>query len=145
MKRVLIAYDGSSPAQRALVHATELVRPDDEVTVINVMPEPGISSRLEPPKGLEQQRSVLNEAERLLEVHGIEARTIASTGDVAAEVLAAAQRVAADVIVVARRHGHVPHVLGSISGRIVRGAGCDVLVVHEGPAEGVPGAVGNEA
>jgi nucleotide-binding universal stress UspA family protein len=135
---VLVAYDGSPAARRALEHGADLVRPGDEVSVIHVMREPGISSRLEPPREpLTHQHQVLSEAASLLAGRGIETHTVASTGDVAVEVLAAAERLPADVIVVARRHGHhVPHVLGSISGRIVRGASCDVLVVHPGPARG---------
>ncbi len=101
------------------------------MSVVNVMPEPGLSTRIEPPsKARNQQRHVLDEARRSLAGHGIEARTIAPVGDPATEILAAAEQIGADVIVVARRRGHVFHPLGSISTRLVRSAHCDVLVVH---------------
>ena len=63
-------------------------------------------------------------------------------GDVAAEILTAAERIGADVIVVARHRRHAPHLLSSVSGRIVRSASCDVLVVHEAAPESDPGRPG---
>lgn len=136
MKQVLVAYDGSSPARRALAHAAELARAGDLVSVVNVMPEPGVGARLTPPsEERSRQRHVLDEARDFLARSGVDARTIAPVGDAAREILATAARVGADVIVVARSRGRVPHVLGSISGRLVRSANCDVLVVHEPGAE----------
>jgi nucleotide-binding universal stress UspA family protein len=132
-KQVLLAYDGSPPARRALVHAAELARPGDIVSVVNVMPEPGVSARLDPPSDERlQQQDLLDGARRFLADSEIETRTIAPVGDAATEILAAAQRIGADLIVVARRRTALPHLLGSISGRLVRSADCDVLVVHEG-------------
>ena len=55
---------------------------------------------------------------------------MAPVGDPTTEILAAAQQTGADVIVVARHRAKVPHALGTVSGRIVRRAHCDVLVVH---------------
>jgi nucleotide-binding universal stress UspA family protein len=110
------------------------------------MPEPGISARLEPPtEERHRQRDLLDEAQRLLAGCGIDAGTAAPVGDTATEILAAAMAVGADVIVVARRRGRVPHLLGSISGRIVRSADCDVLVVHEAQAARGPDTASDDA
>jgi nucleotide-binding universal stress UspA family protein len=131
MKPVLVAFDGSTPARRALARAAELALPGDTVTVVNVMPEPGVGAQIEAPiTARNRQWQLLDEAERFLARRGIEARTVAPVGDAATEVLVAAQRIGADVIVVARDRGRVPH-LHSISDRIVRNANCDVLVVHD--------------
>ena len=139
VKRVLVAYDGSAPARRALAHAAELARSGDAVTVVNVMPEPGVGARIEPPTDeRNRQWCLLDEAQRLLADRGIHARTMAPVGDAATEILAAAEVVRADLIVVARHRGHVPHPLGSITSRLVRSASCDVLVVHEASAEPGP-------
>ena len=139
MKQVLVAYDGSVPARRALVHAAELARPGDAVTIVNVMPEPGVGARIEPPVDeRNRQWCLLDEAQRLLAGRGIRARTMAPVGDAATEILAAAEVVSADVIVVARHRGHVPHPLGSITSRLVRSASCDVLAVHQASAEPGP-------
>ena len=131
MKRVLVAYDGSAPSRRALAHAAELARPGDSLTVVNVMPEPGVGARIEPPvKERADQRGLLDEARLFFAERGIDAGTAAPVGDAATEILTAAEGGGADVIVVARRSGRSHHLLGSISGRIVRAAHCDVLVVH---------------
>jgi nucleotide-binding universal stress UspA family protein len=146
VKQVLVAYDGSAPARRALTHAAALVRPGDDVTVVNVMAEPGVGASIEPPtKERNRQWYLLDEAQRFLAGRGIEARTLAVVGDAAKEIVAAAERIGPDVIVVARHRGHVRHLLGSISGRIVRSANCDVLVVHEGHAERGPEAAPRDA
>lgn len=49
MTQVLVAYDGSAPARKALAHAAELALPGGAVTVVNVMREPGVGARLGPP------------------------------------------------------------------------------------------------
>jgi nucleotide-binding universal stress UspA family protein len=136
---MLVAYDGSAPARRALAHAAAFARPGDGVTVVNVMPEPGVGARIEPPiKERGRQRRLLDEAQRFMAERGIEAQTSALVGDTADEVLAAAERIGAEVIVVARHRGRAPHSHRSVSGRIVRAASCDVLVVHA--AEAAPDA-----
>ncbi len=137
VKRTLVAYDGSAAAQRALVHAAELARPGDSVTVVNVMPEPAVGARIEPPiGGRSRQWHLLDEAQRFMAEREIEAHTLAPVGNVASEILAAAEQLEADVIVVARdRARGLPRAHGSISGHIVRAASCDVLVVHAADAE----------
>ena len=137
VKRILVGYDGSLPARRALAHAAELARPDDLVVVVNVMPEPGVSARIEPPTNArEHQRHLLEEAQQYLVGCGIDSRAVASVGHAGAEILAAAERLGADVIVVARRSKRAPHLLGSVSSHIVRSARCDVLVVHAADVDG---------
>ena len=128
---MLVAYDGSAAAQRALAHAGDFAGPADRVTVVNVMPEPSIGAGIGRP-GAQRNRQwqLLDEARRLMARRGIETDSAARVGEPATEVLAAADEVGADVIVVGRRRGKTAHVLGSISGRIVRDASCDVLVVH---------------
>ena len=129
---MLVAYDGSSPGRRALAHAADLARPGDIVSVVNVMPEPGVSAQIEPPREeRDRQRHLLDDAQSFLAGRGVEARTVAPVGDAASEILVTANRLVADVIIVGRRHGRVAHLLGSISSRLVHSANCDVLVVHE--------------
>jgi nucleotide-binding universal stress UspA family protein len=146
VKRLLVAYDGSPAARRALAHAAQLARPQDNLSVVNVMPEPGVSARIQPAsEERHRQRLLLEEAQRLLAASGIEARTIASVGDAATEILATAERLPADLIVVGRHRGRASHLLGSTSSRLVRSATCDVLVVHtaSGP-EATPAPVSHE-
>ena len=133
---MLVDYDGSAAARRALAHAGDFAGPADRVTVVNVMPEPSIGAGIGRP-GAQRNRQwrLLEEARQHMARRGIETDVAARVGEAAAEVLAAADEVGADVIVVGRRRGKTAHVLGSISGRIVRDASCDVLVVHAGESE----------
>ena len=136
MTNVLVAYDASSAARRALEHAADLAHPGDRMTVVNVMHEPGISTKIEPPPERIRQEEILSDADRYLAGRGIDARMLAKVGENAAhEILTAADDVGADVVVVARRRGPTAHALGSTSSHIVRSANCDVLVVHEGSPE----------
>ncbi len=129
---MLVAYDGSEPAKRALARTAELVTSGDRVSVVNVMPEPGVSAQIRPPKELKRQAELLGEAARILANQKIHARLITAIGNAAHEILVVAQQEDADVIILARHSGHqVPRPLGSTSIRVVRHAPCDVLVVHD--------------
>ena len=130
-KRLLVPYDGSPSAHAALRRVAELARRGDEVSVVNVMPEPGVSSRIAPFVEERRRQSVLlEEAARVLSRRGIEARRVAAVGGVVTETLAAAERLGADVIVVGADGRGLGGGVGSPSDRIARRAGCDVLVVR---------------
>jgi nucleotide-binding universal stress UspA family protein len=128
---LLLAYDGSPVAKRALQHAASLVGAGGELAVINVIPAPQfVSSRLETltEADVAQQASILSEAEALLGRHGIEPQLVEAIGDPATEILAGAEQLNADTIVVGRterRH----RARGPLDSRVVRGARADVLVV----------------
>ena len=127
----LVAYDGSAPARHALRRAVELAAPGDVVSVVNVMAEPGVSARIGPPKDRRRQGELLHEAAEYLAGHGIDAQLVPAVGNPAHEIVTAAEQSGADVIVLARHGGRqTPHILGSVTTRVVRDARCDVLVVH---------------
>lgn len=128
---LLLAYDGSAVAKRALRHAATLVGRGGELTVINVIPIQSISSRLETVTDEERSRqaSILGEARAALRRFGIEPELIEAVGDPVTEILAAAEKSNAKTIVVGRsERRHVTH--GSLDSRLVRSARADVLVVH---------------
>jgi nucleotide-binding universal stress UspA family protein len=132
VRNVLVAYDGSEAARRALAHAVDLARPDDRLAVVDVMPDPGVSAAIGPPSEQLRQEQALDDARGFLAERGIDAELLARVGNAASEILAAAEQVDADIVVLGRRRGPGPHLLGSISSHVVRSARCDVLVVHEG-------------
>jgi nucleotide-binding universal stress UspA family protein len=140
-KTILIAYDGSDEARRTLDHAGDLVRVGDRVVLINVMPEPGVSAEIGPPAHeRNHQWQLLEEARRIMAGRDITAETLAPCGDAAAEILAAADDLQPDLIVVAPHPHRAPHLLGTVTGRVVRAATCDVLVVHVADASAGPAA-----
>jgi len=133
---MLVAYDGSVAARRALVHAARFALSGDPVTVVNVMPEPGVGAQIgPPPEARNHQWQLLDDAQQFLAARGIAADTADPVGDAATEILATAKHVGADVIVLAHSRRKVPHVHASTTARVIRGADCDVLVVHASDAE----------
>jgi nucleotide-binding universal stress UspA family protein len=129
---LLLAYDGSPVAKRALRQAAKVVGRGGRLAVINVIPVQSVSSRLETATDAERSRqaSTLREARVALGRFGIEPELIEAVGDPATEILAAAEETKAKTIVVGRsERRHLAH--GSLDSRIVRGArAADVLVVH---------------
>ena len=129
---MIVGYDGSEPAKRALEHAAELVGRHGSVSVIHVIKAQSVSSRWVTVTDKERaaQDRLLRESERVLAHRGVQAEFIAAAGDPAAEILAAAESIGAGVIVIGRRKRLRPRVVRSLSNILVRRAGIDVLVVH---------------
>ena len=126
---LIVAYDGSAEARRALDHAAALAGPGGELTVINVVPAEAVSARLEPVDDTRRarQRAQLEEARTLLERKGLRARTVGATGDPFYEISALARDRGQAVVVVGRRRHLLPG--RSLTSRLARSAPFDVLVV----------------
>jgi nucleotide-binding universal stress UspA family protein len=130
---VLVAYDGSDVARRALEHAADLVGAGGAVSVINVVEAQSVSSRLVTVSDAQRtnQDELLGEAERLLARRNVRANLIRAAGDRSTEILSAARALDADVIVVGRNKQTAPHLVHrSLSSTLARRASADVLVVH---------------
>jgi nucleotide-binding universal stress UspA family protein len=128
---VMVAYDGSSAARRALVHAADIVGRSGTITVVNVIPAQSVSARLETVSDaqLKRQRKILNEARSLLASHGVHSELVAASGHPYTEILEAAERHGAQILVVGRGR-RWRHVLGgSLAIRLASRAHRDVLVV----------------
>jgi len=130
--KILVGYDGSEAARRALVHAAELVGRGGTLGVINVITTQAVSSRLETVRDGErgQQRKLLQEAKMLLGEWEVQMTPVKAVGDPATEIRAAAEESGAGIVVVGRGSGLRRLIHGSVSTRLVRQAPCDVLVVH---------------
>ena len=116
---LIVAYDGSPEARKALDHAAALAGPGGEVTVINVVPARAVSSRLEPLEDTKRarQRAQLQEARALLD----------AAGDPFYEISTLARNRGQVVVIVGRRRHLLPG--RSLTSRLVRRAPFDVLVV----------------
>jgi nucleotide-binding universal stress UspA family protein len=131
---VLVGYDGSEPARRALEHAADLVGRGGSLSVIHVIPTQSLSSRLETVSESERtaQDRLLEESERALARRGVSAELVGAAGDPAMEILAVAESIGAGIIVIGRRRRSTRHLVRtSLSSTLVRRAGTDVLVVHQ--------------
>ena len=130
--KILVGYDGSEMARRALVHAAKLVGRGGTVDVINVITVQPVSARIETLSDRERgrQRKLLQEAKMVLGEWDVGMTPVKAVGDPAAEIRTAATESGAGIVVVGRGSGLRRLIHGSVSTRLVRQAPCDVLVVH---------------
>lgn len=140
-KRILLAYDGSTPGQQALLDCHEIAQwSQSELTLIAVMPLP--LSSLGPEGGvyndtLQQSettryQTILDAGVRRLTDGGLSASGEVVTGDAVQEIVRCAQRIESDLIVVGHKHldGWAARWWrGSVSKTLIEHAPCSVLVV----------------
>ena len=120
-KRIVVGFDGSEGASRALAAALQLRGYGSPITVVSV----GAGGDQDGAAPLDAARH------RLLE-ELVTADYVSRRGDPADELVCAARELDADVIVVGRRRPfeNARAELGSVSAEVVRHAPCDVLVVR---------------
>jgi nucleotide-binding universal stress UspA family protein len=130
MPTVLVAYDGSASAQRALEYAAALATPGGTVAVIHVVPVRGVSSRLETVTAEEsaRQRALLREARAALSRWHGSVVLVPALGDPLEEILTAAADLDASVIVSGRGRNTRTHPHRRLGVRLARRAACDVLL-----------------
>ena len=118
-RNILIGFDGSVAAQRALDVAADLVGYGSQLTVVSV--HDGAS-----------REEVSNAARSHLYRRHVSARYLEPVGEPAEQLLETASAIGADLVVVGRREQNALQrlVLGSVSSKVVRRAQCDVLVVR---------------
>ncbi len=133
--KVLVAYDGSEQARRALDWAAHMAQ-GSTVGVISVAPtlaaSPKIADAVDPTSDTNEHRRQLDEAVTLLDALGVRATTVLKVGNPAEEIINAAQDGHFDVILVGiRGMGAIERFLiGSVADRLVRYATVPVLVVR---------------
>jgi nucleotide-binding universal stress UspA family protein len=119
-KRIVVGFDGTDGARRALDAASQLMGYGSTMTVVRVHKE-----------GADREPDPLDAARDFLIERLVTARYEGRVGNPADEIVGVARDLEADVIVVGRRgprerDGAGP---GSVSSDVVTRAGCDVLVV----------------
>jgi nucleotide-binding universal stress UspA family protein len=133
-RSILVGYDGSEAAERALDAAAELAGYGSTLAVVSVA------------RGREDERieydgtngsvgrssALLREARERLLRRQVTARYLEPVGEPAEMLVETARELDADLIVVGRRNQSALQrlVLGSVSAKVVRRAPCDVLVVR---------------
>ena len=133
-RAIVLAYDGSDPARRALDRTAELASEATAVTVVSVVPQRVTSLGPEPldPVEVEEHARQLADARERLAQHGVSAGGVEGYGDPARVVLDEARAVGADLVAVGSHDKTLIErvVRGSVSTRLVHEADCDVLVVR---------------
>lgn len=132
--RIVVGFDGSETAMRALGRAAEEIEARGTLTLVTVEPTAHSSGVLS-----EDLLSAYPDAGALLEEARLSLGTrddisvegIAREGDPAAVMLEVARDARADLIVIGRRGRDFAAraLLGSVAERVVNQAPCDVLVV----------------
>ena len=118
-RTILVGYDGSEAAQRALGAAADLVGYGSRLTVATVNAGDGANG-------------IPRTAREILHRRQVAARYVEPVGEPAEQLIETAREIGADLVVVGRRSRNELQrlELGSITADVVRGAHCDVLVVR---------------
>jgi nucleotide-binding universal stress UspA family protein len=137
MKTIVLGYDDSESAARALGRVTELAKAfDASVVAVSVAPVLAPAAHgvgpIDPVDPPELHREQLAHARAVLEELGIKAEYDVGIGDPADGIIAAAGERHADMIVVGTSEpGLISRLLGlSVSENVQRRAHCDVLIVR---------------
>lgn len=133
MKRILLAYDGAEPAQKALATAADLAKKyEAAVTVVSVVPVHPGRAPMDPWDDSEVHRAQLREADAALRALGVEARLMEPAGDPATTIERVAAQGDFDTIVVgARGLGTLGRILqGSVSEHVATHAAATVVIAR---------------
>jgi nucleotide-binding universal stress UspA family protein len=136
MKRIVVGYDGSEHAKRALERATEIAKTRGaRLAVASAAPVSlflrGAASPVDPVEAEEREKA-LAEARAYLADKGVEVDFVEGHGDPADVIVQEAEEGGADLVVVGTRGLSAGQrwLLGSVSTKVVQHAPCDVLVVR---------------
>jgi len=140
--RILVGFDGSPPARRALDHATRrAIASGDEIVIATIIPPQVKGSTLAGLSGLdlppifsrtfeENARLRLDEIAADLKRAGAKVRTEVRTGSTPTTVLALADELEVGEIIIGHKAFEGPHLtLGHNADEILRGAKVPVTVV----------------
>jgi nucleotide-binding universal stress UspA family protein len=147
MKTIVVGYDGSDPAKRALSRAAELAEKLGSSLVVTSVAEPvavaedsyvpgdaiGLAApAIIPMPDREEASRELQEARTTLEGRDLQVDYVTTIGGAAEGIIEVAERHAADLIVVGTREpGFLDRLLGGdVSEAVSRRAHRDVLIVH---------------
>ena len=134
MKRILLAYDGAEPAQKALATAADLAKKyEAAVTVVSVVPVHPGRAPIDPWDDSEVHDAQLHEAKAELRKLGIEAELMEPAGDPGRHDRAGeiAQGDFDTIVVGARGLGTLGRILqGSVSAHVATHADTTVVIAR---------------
>ncbi|ACO78010.1 universal stress protein family [Azotobacter vinelandii CA] len=141
MKKVLVPFDGSESAKRALLYLVELVKrlPDLEIHLLNVQGHPIMYGDYVAGPMLESLVNAAREHGRkinakgveLLRAHGLEATAHEELGETVGEIAKAVALLGCDLVVMGTRGmtNFSNLIMGSVSTRVVHEVAVPVLLI----------------
>ena len=139
MKTIVVGYDETEPAKRALERAAELATAFDSRVIVTSVARLLVGAAvargvgpIDPLDEPELHRDALEHAETFLTERGINGQYEVLLGDPAASIVDLAEKQGADLIVVGTREpGFLERLMGlSVSDAVEHRSHCDVLIVH---------------
>jgi nucleotide-binding universal stress UspA family protein len=130
MKTIMVGYDGTEPAKRALERAAEIAEAFDAALIVTSVAR--LFEGASPSRASAYHAEQLREARAFLDERGRQAEYLNMLGDPAASIVKAAEEHAADLVVVGSREPRFAERLlrQSVSQTVSRKAHRDVLIVH---------------
>ena len=128
--KIVVAYDGSEYAKRALYFVLKLIKKDDEISLVTVIKETPSSPEQKTIK--EREEAIEKHKEIIKELEGYKVNTAIIEGsDVADTIIEYCNKINCDLIVTGSRGltGLKKTVLGSVSSSLVGKSKVPVLVV----------------
>jgi nucleotide-binding universal stress UspA family protein len=132
--KIVVGYDGSDHARRALERAADVANPGDDILVVGAVepklePGPTTGSHQDPSEA-EHRRQNLEDAKAFFAEKGYDVETAEAYGDPGSAIVNAGED--ADLIVVGSRGRNTLErlLLGSVSSKVIHRAKSDVLVVR---------------
>jgi nucleotide-binding universal stress UspA family protein len=135
MGEIIVAYDGNEGSVKALNKAVNLLRDEDQLIVVYVLPTGSPMSEfadIDPNISMEKAHGVINSALDELKSRGINAIGIVREGDVADEIIKIGSELKCDLIVVGSK-GLTKvgtFALGSVADEVARNSNRAVLIVR---------------
>ena len=148
MQQIVVAYDGTEPAKRALERGADIAKAFDAKVIVTSVaallhsgPRADQQFELHSPPGSEpeiQRDSLADHVAELADAtaffaeRGIEAESVPVSGDPASAIVSLAERRNADLVVVGTREAGLAErvVRHSVSQQVAKKVHCDLLIVH---------------
>lgn len=134
MGKILVGYDGSEGARKAVDRAVTMVKEGDEVVLLFVIPPATMEEFVDLDSGLTKEgaKGMLEDVSESLEEKGIRIRSVVKEGDVADEIIKLGTELECDLIVVGS-HGLSKvgtFALGDVAEEVARKSSRPVLLVR---------------
>lgn len=136
MNTIVLGFDDSPQAARALDRAAELARARDaRIVVTSVAPLLVPAGRgigpYDPTDPPERHAALAKDAAATLAARGIDTEAVTGLGEPGDAIVRVADQHSADLIVVGMtHHPHLARLIGSVSDDVAHHAHCDVLLVR---------------